>query len=258
MLTIHTKYRCNDSNFERGRALPVSFLVYHYVGAEGDAEANACYYSAYKNLLASAHYFVDHAPNAEIWSSVQESDTAWHCGRTDGKYRHPKCRNANSIGIEMCCHKDKYGNWFIDKETMQKAAELGRDIMQRYNIPISNVLRHYDVTGKLCPRPLIDEVKWAEFKQILLDGDEEMDISSLTDSQVLELANRIDIIRGKQKVSDWAKEAWEKAMANGIVDGTAPQNQMTREQAILILDRLGFIKEWGVLNERYHRENQRS
>lgn len=241
MLIIHTNYKCNETNYTKGRAQPVSYLVFHYVGATGSAEANAKYYSSTEKLGASAHYFVDHAPNAEVWLSVSESDTAWHCGAA--RYIHNKCRNVNSIGIEMCCHKDASGNWYIDKETMQKAAELGRDIMQRYNIPASNVLRHYDVTGKLCPQPLIYEAKWAEFKQMLLDGDEEMDISSLTDSQVLELANRIDVIRGKQKVSDWAKEAWEKAMANGIVDGTAPQNQMTREQAILILDRLGFIKE---------------
>ena len=52
---------------------------------------------------------------------------------------------------------------------MAAAAELGRDIMARYGIPLENVLRHYDVTGKLCPRPLIDEDKWAAFKARLED-----------------------------------------------------------------------------------------
>ena len=55
--------------------------------------------------------------------SVREEDTAWHCGRSDGKYKHPACRNANSIGIEMCCHQDAKGGWYIDEATMAAAAE---------------------------------------------------------------------------------------------------------------------------------------
>ena len=37
-------------------------------------------------------------------------------------------------------------------------------LMKQYNIPIENVIRHYDVTGKLCPEPYIDETVWGEFK----------------------------------------------------------------------------------------------
>ena len=51
------------------------------------------------------------------------------------------------------------------------AAQLGRDIMARYGIPMEHVLRHYDVTGKLCPQPLIDEDKWTAFKARLEDND---------------------------------------------------------------------------------------
>ena len=39
----------------------------------------------------------------------------------------------------------------------------------------------------------------------------------------------------------WAEKTWEKAAAAGIFDGTAPQNPLTREQAALLLDRLGLI-----------------
>ena len=84
-MTIHTDYPCNTANYQRGRAQPVSFLVYHYVGAAGGAEANARYYHSISGIGASAHYFVDHAPGAEVWASVDEADTAWHCGRSDGK-----------------------------------------------------------------------------------------------------------------------------------------------------------------------------
>ena len=42
-------------------------------------------------------------------------------------------------------------------------------------------------------------------------------------------------------VSDWARDAWEKAGKAGIFDGTAPGAPLTREQAALILERLGLL-----------------
>ena len=171
-MVLHTDYPCHPANYKGGREMPVAYLVYHYVGATGGGAANARYFHNTAGTEASAHYFVGHASEgAEIWQSVPEADTAWHCGAKT--YRHPKCRNANSIGIEMCCHRRGDGTWYIDEETMAAAAELGREIMARYGIPLDHVLRHYDVTGKLCPRPLIDEGAWADFKK-RLEGEEEM------------------------------------------------------------------------------------
>ena len=231
-MVIHKDYPCHVDNYQRGRARPVSFLVFHYVGATGGAEANAKYYGRTPGIWASAHYFVGHASEgAAIWQSVAEGDTAWHCGAKS--YRHPTCRNANSIGIEMCCHLDAKGGWYIDEATMAAAAELGRDIMARYGIPLENVLRHYDVTGKLCPRPLIDEDKWAAFKARLEDTMTQEQFNSMMDTYLAQLR--------EQKVSDWGEAAWKKAMAAGVFDGTAPQASLTREQAALVLDRLGLL-----------------
>ena len=42
----------------------------------------------------------------------------------------------------------------------------------------------------------------------------------------------------EKPVSDWAKEAWDKATKTGLFDGTMPQAPLTREQAAVILDRL--------------------
>ena len=112
-MEVHKDYPCHVDNYQRGRAQPVSFLVFHYVGATGGARNNAKYYHD-RALKISAHYFVGHASEgAAIWQSVAEADTAWHCGAK--RYRHPTCRNANSIGIEMCCHQDTAGNWYIDE-----------------------------------------------------------------------------------------------------------------------------------------------
>ena len=231
-MEVHKDFPAHPENYQRGRAQPVSFLVFHYVGATGGARNNARYYGRTPGIGASAHYFVDHAPNAEVWASVPEEDIAWHCGAKS--YRHPACRNANSIGVEMCCHQDAKGGWYIDEATMAAAAELGRDIMTRYGIPLENVLRHYDVTGKLCPQPLIGEDKWAAFKARLEDTMTQEQFNAMMD---------VYLAQSREKpVSDWAKNTWDKAMATGVFDGTAPQNPLTREQAALVLDRLGLLE----------------
>lgn len=43
-------------------------------------------------------------------------------------------------------------------------------------------------------------------------------------------------------VSDWAKEAWDKAVAKGVLDGTDPQGAVTREMLAAVLDRLGLLE----------------
>ena len=67
--------------------------------------------------------------------------------------------------------------------------------------------------------------------------DDDMDIFKLTDQQIQDLADRIDLVRGKLAPSDWAKAAWQEYTQNGTFDGTAPRNPLTREQAALIMSR---------------------
>lgn len=223
-MNIHTDYFCHHTNYQRGRAQPVSFLVYHYVGATGGAEANARYYHNTENIGASAHYFVGHASEgAEIWSSVPEESTAWHCGAKS--YKHPACRNANSIGIEMCCKLGPKG-WYIEEETLAAAAALGRDIMARYGIPLENVVRHYDVTGKLCPAPLVDETAWANFKK-RLEVEEEMTCYKTVDD--VPAAYRPAV----QKILD-------KGVLKGYGDGSINVSEDLC-RTVTILDRLGLL-----------------
>ena len=224
-MEVHKDYPCHVDNYQRGRAKPVSLLVYHDVGATGGGKANAKYYHSADGVGESAHYFVGHASEgAEIWSSVPEADTAWHCGAKT--YRHPACRNANSIGIEMCCHQHPDGTWYIDEATMAAAAELGREIMARYAIPLDHVLRHYDVTGKLCPRPLIDEGAWADFKK-RLEGEEMTCYKTIGDVPA-------DYRPAVQKLLD-------AGALKGYGDGTIQVSEDLCRTAV-ILDRLGLVK----------------
>ena len=138
------------------------YIVIHYVGAVSTAKNNADYFAtAYRG--ASAHYFVD---ETSIWQSVEDYNNAWHCGATT--YKHPDCRNNNSIGIEMCVKKDDSGKWYFEEDTVKNTVELVKSLMEKYNIPIDRVIRHYDVTGKNCPAPYVDNPKeWDKFKSRL-------------------------------------------------------------------------------------------
>ena len=134
--------QCNAANYRAGRTQPVRYIVMHYTANDGDTAKNNCdYYHRVGGLQASAHYFVD---EYGVMQSVHEDDTAWHCGAR--AYWHPECRNANSIGIEMCSRKRADGSYYILPETVANAAALAKDIMQRYGIDTEHVLRHYDVT----------------------------------------------------------------------------------------------------------------
>lgn len=138
------------------------FIVIHYVGAVSTAKNNADYFNSV-NRGASANYFVD---DNEIWQVVADKDAAWHCG-TSGTYYHKECRNENSIGIEMCCIK-KNGKLDMSDKTIANTIELTKQLMKKYNIPVENVVRHYDVTHKKCPAPFVNETsRWSDFKSKL-------------------------------------------------------------------------------------------
>ena len=157
--------QANGANFARGRTQPIEFLVIHYTANNGDTVQNNLDYFSRNAVGASAHYFVDENGYGQ---SVKDADTAWHCGASS--YRHKTCRNANSIGMELCSRKDSKGNYYFLDQTVYNAAALARQLMQTYGIDRTHVLRHYDVTGKRCPAPMVDNpTLWENFLNLLED-----------------------------------------------------------------------------------------
>lgn len=162
---------CNPGNYTAKRTGAIRYLVVHYTGAPGTARNNGAYFASRGDIGASAHYFVD---AQDIVQSVPDGDRAWHCGAAS--YRHPECRNDNSIGVELCCYQDAAGRWRFDPATVANAAAFVRELMARYGINADHVVRHYDVTGKVCPEPFVrDAAAWAEFKARLTAPETEED-----------------------------------------------------------------------------------
>ena len=194
----------HPSNFTKGRKQKIQYIVVHYTANNGDtAEGNGKYFSG-ADRNTSAHYFVD---EIKIVRSVFDKDTAWHCGAKI--YRHKKCRNENSIGVEMCSKKDSNGQYYINQKTQNNAAELVKWLMKKYDIPIENVLRHYDVTGKMCPEPFVrNEVQWLDFKRKLSEKEKKEGTEMVY--------NYID-----DNMPDWAKPTVQKLVDKGAIQGNA-------------------------------------
>lgn len=133
----------------------VKQIVVHWVGnANSTAIANRNYFESLKDkhIYASSHYII--GLNGEIIRCIPENEVAYHAGN--------RTVNRNSIGIENC-HPDWEGK-FNDK-TYNSLVELCTDICKRYNLSIDNIIRHYDVTGKVCPKYYVKNASvWAKFK----------------------------------------------------------------------------------------------
>jgi len=205
-LSINTSYPCNSDNYAKCTSRDIKYIVIHYVGATGSALENAKYFNSHIGTQASAHYFVGHASeNAQIYQSVKNINRAWHCGGTT--YYHDTCRNANSIGIEMCCHKDAYGNWYFDDETVNVAIELTILLMKQYNIGIDNILMHWHITHKSCPDPFVKNPNaWKDFKNKIKKGLVDMAIEKWMEDvgiKALDNLSKKDIINNAE---DWKKK----------------------------------------------------
>lgn len=219
----------NSGNYGGSRnASQIRYLVYHYTGNDGDRAANNAKYFQNNIVKASAHYFVD---DTTVWRSVPDLKVAWSVGgskyanadKTGGGTMYGVITNTNSLSIEMC-DTIRNGVYQASEATLVNAAELGRELMEKYGIPIENVYRHFDVTGKHCPSYLVNAQKWAEFKK------------------------RLEVKIMDNTPSGAHKEGVEWAIANGILTGNSDGDLMlsqpvTRQQMCTMLHRLWELIE---------------
>ena len=121
-------------------------IVVHWVGNAGSsALANRNYFESLKDkkIYASSQYII--GLDGEIIRCIPENEVAYHAGN--------RTINRNSIGIEIC-HSDWNGK-FSDS-TYNSLVELCADICKRYQLTANAMIRHYDVTGKDCPRYYVE------------------------------------------------------------------------------------------------------
>ena len=148
--------QCGSDHMTRGRSRAIDRIVVHFTATLASARNNATYFARNEGQGASAHYFVDDV-TPEIYQSVAEGDTAWHAGDWQ--------MNCRAIGIEVVSAGDDFS-----ATEVEKLGWLVRKLMAKYGIGASGVIRHYDVTGKLCPAPYVAASKWAALKAAITGG----------------------------------------------------------------------------------------
>lgn len=150
----------------------VKKIVLHWTANPGaSADAHKRYFggTAIQNkTYASAHIFVD---SKEAINIIPLNEMAYHANDEYEKgYRGVKeiAPNANrlTIGVEMCVEKDGT----ISDETVKRTTEVIAELCKTYKLTEKDIVRHYDVTHKPCPKPFIDDPKkFEDFKNKVHD-----------------------------------------------------------------------------------------
>lgn len=144
----------NRPGTRRGSTIAVAC---HYIGNPGtSAQANRNYFENLRTThttKASAHYII--GLQGEVIQMIPEEEISW-CTNS---------ANAYTISIEAC-HPDSTGKF--NDATYKAYVELCADICKRWGLdPIhGGLIRHYDVTRKMCPKWFVDHPDaWEQFKR---------------------------------------------------------------------------------------------
>jgi N-acetylmuramoyl-L-alanine amidase CwlA len=208
----------------------VSKIAVHYVGNAGStAKGNRNYFESLKDnhaAYASAHYII--GINGEIIQCIPENEVAYCTNQA----------NSYSISIENC-HPLADGKF--TEATRKSLIELCADICKRYNLnPATDIIRHYDVTGKACPLYWVNNPHdFITFKKEVMDymsgGDDMIKIDELEKRvEKLESAQEKVFATGAD-IPEWAKEAVDWAVDNEVLTGDLIGLNLTYTQLRLLV-----------------------
>lgn len=141
----------------------IEYIVIHYLGnPKTTAQQNHDYFESLKDLedtYMSANYVV--GLKGEIIQCVPDDEIAYASNEMNDK----------SISIENC-HRDETGK--LNEKTYESLVKLTAYLTEKYHIEKDHIIRHYDVTGKECPKYYVEnEDKWEEFKEDVMKYREE-------------------------------------------------------------------------------------
>lgn len=130
-------------------------IVIHYTANPGStAMQNRNYFEGLKDshqTKASSHFVV--GIDGEIVQCVPTWEEAYASNT----------RNADTVSIETC-HKEADGKY--TRQTYKSMVQLTAWLCKKFDLTEQDVIRHYDITGKICPKYFVeDEKAWEQFKE---------------------------------------------------------------------------------------------
>lgn len=196
------------------------FIVVHNTYNDAPAK-NEVSYMISNNNQVSFHYAID---DKEIVQGIPENRNAWHAG-DGGKGKG----NRKGLSIEICYSKSG-GSRFIQAE--KNAAKFIASKLVEKNWGIDKVKKHQDFSGKYCPHRTLD-LGWQRFLNMV-----QAELDALKEAK--EVDNKKSI--NNNEPSKWAKNEWQWAKNEGLMDGKRPKDNMTREEFATVLYRLKGVK----------------
>ncbi len=137
----------------------VNGIVVHYTANPGTtAQQNRDYFEGLKDsheTHASSHFVI--GLDGELIQCIPCKEISYASND----------RNNDTISIE-CCIPDDTGRF--NDATYQTLVHLVAWLCGRYDLTMDDVIRHYDVTGKNCPKYYVEhEDAWKQFKVDVAD-----------------------------------------------------------------------------------------
>lgn len=204
---------------------------------------------------ASSNYGV--GSDGRIALYVDEANRSWCTSSADNDHRAITIEVANNGGAP---------DWPVSKKAYLALIDLLTDICRRNpgigrlrwqgdpslagQVQQQNMTVHRWFAAKACPGDYLYQrhsAIAAEVNRRLEEEEEEMDIAKLiaemTDEQAYQLMVKAQRHAAALPEPAWSKSEkhWERATANGIVDGSAPERPMKRDEVIAVLGRNGLL-----------------
>lgn len=187
--------RTTAHNRRPGNAMTATTITIHNTGNPASSAANerAWLTNASNAATASYHIVID---EREAIECIPLDENAWHAGDGSGV----KSGNRTSIGVEIC----ESGDY---AKTLDNAATLVAQMLHERGWGVDRLRRHYDWSGKICPRLMYDSGKWTGWTAFKAD-----------------VQAKLNAMKGAEKDVALAKASvtvnGEKAKDGLIVDGS--------------------------------------
>lgn len=217
MINIIQRHSTRNTAYKPGRDL--AYIVWHYTAgttSRPGAALNTAAWFAGPKAQGSADFIVDDRDIVQVNPDVKNR----YCAAVGGKYNTRGAslfgiaKNSNCISIELCSNTPdgqvypyNAPAWYLTDETIARAMELTLYLMEQYNIPADNVIRHYDVSGKCCP----GVIGWNEDSG---DASKWQAVKSNIEEATMQRYNTL------KEMPDWAQSTVRKLMDKKVLVGS--------------------------------------
>lgn len=133
----------------------ITGIVIHYTANPGStAQENRDYFNGlqYSQVTEASSNFV-----IGLEGEIIQCVPTWEIAYASNE------RNADTVSIEVC-HPDETGEF--TEETYRSLVQLTAWLCVKFSLTEEGVIRHYDVTGKNCPKYFVEnEDAWTDFRE---------------------------------------------------------------------------------------------